>query len=96
MVQCKPQLGSQDNRIMETDDYSRKKQGECKDHAVDGKKTFDISDINKTDIVIRDLGRAAMDEEDLNTSQILITMLSITDDELQIAGNISSDEFTAL
>ncbi|KAJ7673844.1 hypothetical protein DFH06DRAFT_1173381 [Mycena polygramma] len=89
-------LAAQEKRTMETDDYTRKKMGECKDHAADGKKEFEISAANKKQVVIRDLGRTAMDEEDLDTSRILTTMLSITDDDLQAAGNISAEELKAL
>ncbi|KAF7371839.1 hypothetical protein MVEN_00040700 [Mycena venus] len=89
-------LAAQENRAMETDDYYRKKLGECKDHAADGKKEFAISAEHKTDIVIRDLGRAAMDDDDLRTSQILTTMLDITDDDLEAEGKLSHEELLAL
>jgi hypothetical protein len=89
-------LAEDENRSMDEDDYYRKKMGECKDHAADGKKEFNISDEHKTDIVIWDLGRAAMDEEDLRTSQILTTILDITDDDLEAAGKLSHEELSAL
>jgi hypothetical protein len=45
---------------------------------------------------MRDLGRAAMDDTDVSTSHILQTMLTITDDDLAAAGNISLEELAAL
>ncbi|KAJ6589185.1 hypothetical protein B0H19DRAFT_1248744 [Mycena capillaripes] len=89
-------LATQENRTMESDNYLRKKLGEVRDHAADGKKALNISAERKTDVVIRDLGRAALDEDDLATSQILATMLSITDDDLKEAGNLSPEQLEAL
>ncbi|KAJ6563792.1 hypothetical protein B0H19DRAFT_942359 [Mycena capillaripes] len=89
-------LATLENRAMETDDYYRKKQGECKDHAADGKKEFNISAEHKSNIIIRNLGRTAMDDEDLQTSQILTTMLAITDEDLEIEGKLSQEELLAL
>ncbi|KAJ7429344.1 hypothetical protein B0H11DRAFT_1768396 [Mycena galericulata] len=89
-------LAAQEKRKMDKNDYWRKKLGESKDHAADGKKEFKISADYKTDIVIRDMGHAAMEEDDLTTSQILATMLSITDDDLQAAGKVSESELAAM
>jgi hypothetical protein len=89
-------LAAQEKRAMDKHDYWRKKIGESKDHAADGKKAFKISAAHKKDIIIHDLGRAAMDDSDVATSQILSTMLSITDDELQAAGKVSASELTSL
>ncbi|KAJ7469640.1 hypothetical protein FB451DRAFT_1038781 [Mycena latifolia] len=86
-------LAIQEKRMMDKNDYWRKKIGECKDHAADGKKAFKISAAHKEDIIIRDMGRVAMDEADVSTSLILLTMLEITDAELQDAGRISDSEF---
>lgn len=81
---------------MDKNDYWRKKLGECKDHAADGKKEFRISEAHKRDVVIRDMGRFAMDEADIDTSTILLTMLDITDDDLCAAGGISLSDLAAL
>ncbi|KAJ7933476.1 hypothetical protein B0H13DRAFT_2306573 [Mycena leptocephala] len=81
---------------METDDYSRKKLGECKDHAADGKKAFNISAERKTDVIIQDLGWTAMDDKDLDTGKIIAAMLEIDDDDLQAEGGISALELAAL
>ncbi|KAJ7485528.1 hypothetical protein FB451DRAFT_1127711 [Mycena latifolia] len=89
-------LAAQEKRVMDKNDYWRKKLGESKDHAADGKKEFNLSAQHKQDIVIRDLGRSAMSEADVGTSRILLTMLNITDDELQAAGNISETDLAAL
>ncbi|KAF7372118.1 hypothetical protein MVEN_00070600 [Mycena venus] len=43
-------LATQNNRTMDTDDYHRKKMGENKDHAADGKKGFGLSAAHKKDI----------------------------------------------
>ncbi|KAJ7133049.1 hypothetical protein C8R44DRAFT_730245 [Mycena epipterygia] len=56
-------------------DYWRKKMGECKDHAADGKKEFKFSAAHKKEIIIQDLGRASMDEADVDTGLILLTVL---------------------
>lgn len=89
-------VAARDQRIMDKNDYWRKKLGENKDHAADGKKEFKLSAAHKEDIVIRDIGRAAMDDADVDTSYILLTILNITDDELQAAGNISASQLEAL
>ncbi|KAJ7125932.1 hypothetical protein C8R44DRAFT_874342 [Mycena epipterygia] len=89
-------VAAQDKRIMDKNDYWRKKMGECKDHAADGKKEFKLSGAHKKDIIIRDLGRTLMDETDVETGLILLTVLGITDDELQAAGNISAEELATL
>jgi hypothetical protein len=67
-----------------------------KDHAADGKKGFGLSAAHKEDIVIRDLGRDAIDDADMETSQILLGMLDITDEDLQLAAGLSPSELTAL
>ncbi|KAJ7437330.1 hypothetical protein FB451DRAFT_1416903 [Mycena latifolia] len=92
---CSP-LAARERRTMDKNDYWRKKLGESKDHAADGKKEFRLSVAHKKDIVIRDMGRLAMDDADVDTSQILLTMLSITNEELADAGKLSESEFAAL
>ncbi|KAJ7681007.1 hypothetical protein DFH06DRAFT_1078008 [Mycena polygramma] len=87
-------LAAQERRTMDKNEYWRKKLGESKDHAADGKKEFNISAEHKRDIVVRDLGRAAMEDEDLSTSTILTMMLSITDDDLQDVGKVSETELS--
>ncbi|KAJ7101157.1 hypothetical protein C8R44DRAFT_641506, partial [Mycena epipterygia] len=89
-------VAAKDKRIMDKNEYWRKKLGESKDHAADGKKEFKISEVHKKDVVIRDMGRAAMDEVDVKTGKILLTMLEITDDDLHIAGKISATQLAAL
>ncbi|KAJ7118170.1 hypothetical protein C8R44DRAFT_625985 [Mycena epipterygia] len=89
-------VATQEKRVMDKNDYWRKKIGEGKDHAADGKKGFKLSDTHKKDIVIRDMGRTAMDEADIDTSQILLAILDITDEDLQIAGGISESELASL
>ncbi|KAJ7083569.1 hypothetical protein C8R44DRAFT_753426 [Mycena epipterygia] len=73
-----------------------RKMGECKDHAADGKKEFKFSAAHKKEIIIQDLGHASMDEADVDTGLILLTVLGITDAELQAAGKISAAELAAL
>jgi hypothetical protein len=89
-------VAAKDQQTMEKDDYLRKKMGEMKDHAADGKKGFKISAGEKRDVVIRDLGRSAMEDTDIETSCLLLAMLDITDDDLLLAANISLSELTAL
>jgi hypothetical protein len=89
-------LAAQENRTMETDDYHRKKMGENKDHAADGKKGFGLSAAHKKDIVIRDLGRAALEDADVETGRILIAMSNITDKDLQTTAKISPSALAAL
>ncbi|KAJ7748172.1 hypothetical protein DFH07DRAFT_962243 [Mycena maculata] len=89
-------LAAQERRVMDKNDYFRKKLGENKDHAADGKKEFRISEAHKKDIIIGDLGRAAMAEADVDTAHILLTVLSITDDDLRTAGKVSEAELAAL
>jgi hypothetical protein len=81
---------------MDKNDYWRRKLAEGKDHAADGKKSFKISAIHKRNIVIEDLGRAAMDDEDVTTSRILSSMLELTEEDMASAGNISVDQVSAL
>lgn len=89
-------IASRDQRIMDRNDYWRKKIGESKDHAAEGKKSFKVSAAHKKEIVTRDMGRAAMDETDFTTSLLLLTMLKITDEDLQAAGKLSNSELVAL
>ncbi|KAJ7460376.1 hypothetical protein B0H11DRAFT_1736725, partial [Mycena galericulata] len=89
-------LAAQERRVMEKNEYWRKKLGECKDHAADGKKEFTISAVHKKDIVIRDLGREAMDDTDVATGHILKTLLSISDDDLANAGKLSPQALALL
>ncbi|KAJ7473578.1 hypothetical protein B0H11DRAFT_2236415 [Mycena galericulata] len=89
-------LAGQEKRIMDKNDYWRKKLGEHKDHAADGKKEFQLSSAHKKEIVIRDMGRVAMDDADVATSHILTTMASITNPELAAAGKLSLPELAAL
>jgi hypothetical protein len=42
------------------------------------------------------MGRAAMEDDDLHTSEILVAMLSISDDDLQAAGNVSESELAQM
>jgi hypothetical protein len=89
-------LAAYDHCTMETDDNSRKKLGECKDHAADGKKVFNISAERKTDVIIQDLGRTTMEDKDLDTGKKIAAMLEIDDDDLQAEGGISALELAAL
>jgi hypothetical protein len=89
-------IAAQKQQTMHVDDYYRKKLGEMKDHAADGKKGFGLSAAHKEAIVIRDLGRDAIDDADMETSQILLGMLDITDEDLQLAAGLSPSELTAL
>jgi hypothetical protein len=81
---------------MDKNIYWCKKLGEMKDHAADGKKGFKLSEAHKNKNILQDLGRAALDDSDLATSQILTTMLSITNEELQTVANISASELQML
>jgi hypothetical protein len=89
-------VAAKDQQTMEKDDYLRKKMGEMKDHAADGKKGFKISAGEKRDVVIRDLGRSAMEDTDIEMSRLLLAMLDITNDDLLLAANISLSELMAL
>ncbi|KAJ7201493.1 hypothetical protein B0H12DRAFT_977636, partial [Mycena haematopus] len=55
-VYSRSPLATSDHRMMEVDDYYRKKDGELRDHAADGKKECQISAEYKHDIILRDLG----------------------------------------
>lgn len=81
---------------MDKNDYWRKKLGESKDHAADGKKAFGFSAAHKKEIIILDMGRAAMDDTDLQTGIILLAMLDITDDDLMAVGKVSESELQTL
>jgi hypothetical protein len=81
---------------MDKNEYLRKKLDEGKDHAADGKKGFRLSEQHKHDIIIRDLGAAAMDDIDLDTTSILLTMLKITNDDLMAEGKLSEADLEAL
>ena len=89
-------LAARDKRLMDKNDYWRKKLAEGRDHAADGKKAFSLSAEHKKDIIIRDMGRAAMDDTDLDTSHILLAILSITDEDLQVAGKLSESQLKDL
>ncbi|KAJ7504739.1 hypothetical protein B0H11DRAFT_1669466, partial [Mycena galericulata] len=88
-------LAAQEKRLMDKNEYWRKKLGENKDHAADGKKGFRLSAEKKKNVAIQDLGRAAMEDADVQTSEILETMLSITEDDLEAVGNISMEELAS-
>ncbi|KAJ7451260.1 hypothetical protein B0H11DRAFT_1742871 [Mycena galericulata] len=88
-------LAAQEKRLMDKNEYWRKKLGENKDHAADGKKGFRLSAEKKKNVAIQDLGRAAMEDDDVQTSEILETMLSITEDDLEAVGNISTEELAS-
>lgn len=77
---------------MDKNEYLRKKLGECKDHAADGKKEFKISAVHKKDVVIGDMGRAAMDEADLETGTILLTILYHFDQRFTIFRKFSTEK----
>lgn len=51
-VYSRSPLAVQERRIMDKNEYWRKKLGEGKDHAADGKKEFKISAAHKKDIVM--------------------------------------------
>jgi hypothetical protein len=89
-------LAVQEKRVMDKNEYWRKKLGEGKDHAADGKKGFRFSEQHKRDIIIRDLGAAAMDNIDLDTTSILLTMLKIMNDDLMAEGKLSEADLEAL
>jgi hypothetical protein len=89
-------LAAKEKRKMDKNDYFRKKLGESKDHAADGKKEFAISAAHKKDIIIRDMGRAAMEETDMQTGTILLAIMDITDEDLMAVGKISEDELQSL
>ncbi|KAJ6461405.1 hypothetical protein C8R45DRAFT_912233 [Mycena sanguinolenta] len=89
-------LAVRQRKVMEVNDYWRKKLGESKDHAADGKKEFALSAEYKKQVVICDLGRAVMEEEDVQTARILLMMLQINDDDLRAVGKISKEELGAL
>ncbi|KAJ7607053.1 hypothetical protein FB45DRAFT_764529 [Roridomyces roridus] len=88
-------LSEQERRTIDKNDYWRKKMGECRDHASDGKKAFELSAAHKKNIILEDLGRAAI-EDDMDTSGILLAMLNITDDDLMDVGKISEPELLTL
>ncbi|KAJ7094890.1 hypothetical protein C8R43DRAFT_907989 [Mycena crocata] len=88
-------LSAQDKRKMDKNEYYRKKLGESKDHAADGKKEFKISEAHKKEIIIQDMGRTAMDEADLETSILLLTIAEITDEDLLAAGKLSPSELSS-
>ncbi|KAJ7614870.1 hypothetical protein FB45DRAFT_758179 [Roridomyces roridus] len=88
-------LSEQERRTIDKNDYWRKKMGECRDHASDGKKAFELSAAHKKNIIVEDLGRAAI-EDDADTSGILLAMLNMTDDDLMDVGQISEPELRAL
>ncbi|KAF7367729.1 hypothetical protein MSAN_00836800 [Mycena sanguinolenta] len=89
-------LAIQQQKVMEVNDYWRRKLGESKDHAADGKKEFTLSAEYKKQVIIRDLGRAVMEQEDVQTARILLMMLEINDDDLRLMGRISQQELDAL
>ncbi|KAJ7124027.1 hypothetical protein C8R43DRAFT_899318 [Mycena crocata] len=89
-------LAAQERRLMDKNVYWRKKLGESKGHAADGKKECKISAAHKKDVIICDMGRAAIHEADVATSTILLAILEITDVELQAAAKISQSQLTTL
>lgn len=90
-VYSRSPLAAAEQRTMDSDDYYRKKDGEMKDHAADGKKEFDISASHKEDIVMRDLGQDLVLEGGSQAllSRILQTLAQVTDVERAAAGNIT-------
>ncbi|KAJ7442078.1 hypothetical protein B0H11DRAFT_2251704 [Mycena galericulata] len=89
-------MAAKDKRTMDKNEYWRKKIGEHKDHAADGKKEFKISAQHKKNIVVRDIGRAAMEQVDIESGLILLTVLEISDEDLMEAGHLSASELAAL
>jgi hypothetical protein len=95
-VYSRSPLALEDQRTMEVDDYYRKKDGEMKDHAADGKKEFHISDSYKETVVLRDLGRTALEDGSVPLSRILQTIPEVTDADIATAGRIPESELESL
>ncbi|KAJ7607525.1 hypothetical protein FB45DRAFT_1131324 [Roridomyces roridus] len=95
-VYTRSPLAAREQRTMEKNDYWRKKIGENKDHAADGKKAFKLSAEYKKDVVLRDLGRKTMEEADLETAILLLSMNEITNDDLMQTGKISYEELAVM
>ncbi|KAJ7577567.1 hypothetical protein C8J56DRAFT_798623 [Mycena floridula] len=93
-VYSRSPLAAKEQRVMTEDDYFRKKLGENKDHAADGKKAFKLSAEHKQDIVRKDLGRKKIDDMEVN--ELLEAMLSITDEEVHEANKLTAEEFDTL
>ncbi|KAJ7578436.1 hypothetical protein C8J56DRAFT_897995 [Mycena floridula] len=95
-VYSRSPVAARDGKTMELDDYYRKKVGEVKDHAADGKKGFKISKERKKTVVHRDLGQEALEDHSMSPEHIMNILLQITDKELEVAGKISSEQLAAL
>ncbi|KAJ7711060.1 hypothetical protein B0H16DRAFT_1900781 [Mycena metata] len=61
-----------------------------------GKRNFAFLPHTKRDIVVGDLRRDVMADANVDTAHILLTILSISDEDLQTAGKISESELAAL
>jgi hypothetical protein len=60
------------------------------------KTTQQMARKGSVSLSIRDLGTAAMDNIDLDTTSILLTMLDITNDDLMAEGKLSEADLEAL
>ncbi|KAJ7351580.1 hypothetical protein DFH08DRAFT_806298 [Mycena albidolilacea] len=89
-------LALEGQRTMEVDDYYRKKDGEMKDHAANGKKEFHISDSYKETVVLRDLGHTALEDGSVPLSRILQTIPEVTDVDITTAGRIPKSDLESL
>ncbi|KAJ7588432.1 hypothetical protein C8J56DRAFT_785804 [Mycena floridula] len=89
-------IATRDGKSLELDDLYRKKVAEVKDHAADGKKGFKIAADQKKTVFWRDMGREALDDETVNADYIIQILLKITNKELEAAGDISSEQLSAL
>ncbi|KAJ7578909.1 hypothetical protein C8J56DRAFT_1110943 [Mycena floridula] len=89
-------LAEREEKTMELDDFYRRKVGEMKDHAADGKKGFKISKERKKEVVQRDLGKKALDSTSVSADHVIEILLSITDKELEAAGKMSEAEVRSL
>nr|GAT46943.1 predicted protein [Mycena chlorophos] len=89
-------LAQEDDRTMDPDDYFRKKMGENRDHAADGKKAFAISAAYKKNIVLRDLGRKAIADGLVEEEDVMFATMNGEHAELGELEGITTAELAQL
>ncbi|KAF7332350.1 hypothetical protein MKEN_00116700 [Mycena kentingensis (nom. inval.)] len=75
-------LSDADSNSLSVDEYYKKKMGENRDHASDGKKVFALSAAHKEDIVIRELGRKGIADGSAERGDVLLTLFDISEKDV--------------
>ena len=87
-------LGRRDGVSMDLKHYYKKKVGENKDHASDGKKAFGIAEERKKDFIHRELGRKALDAMD--PDEHAEEIVHVSDEDILTEAKMTAEELRTL